>query len=626
MTNTIPPSNFTNDQNRAPANDITANLTVLGLSDLSVSKAFSPDTVASNGISTLTITLQNTNAAALVNVTVTDNLPGTNASNTVLVAPTPNASTTCAGGAITATPGSQSIQMTGGTIPAQIGGVPGVCTISVDVQGSNSTGNRTNTIPTSAVIGTIEGTSTTINPAQDASATLVVQDLLIGIVKGFNPLTVFGGSSSTMSVQLLNPNAVALTGISFTDTMPSGMYLASPTNFVVGTCGGTLSGNPGDGSFSFSGGSLAASSSCTLTLSVTMDVNGNLTNRIPAGAVSTANGVTNLDPAEATLTNLAGASVSKFFSPNPIAVGSYSLLTITIENTSNVPLSGMGLADNLPGILPTGVFIASAPAPAPVNNCGGTLSAVSGTQDIQLASGLLNANSSCTIIVAVTGNVPGDYQNIIPIGALTNNEEATNTQPAIDTLTITNFAALGDFVWLDTNFNGIQDAGEIGVANVTVRLLDGNGNELATTTTDANGLYSFTNLAPGTYRVDFVPPTGYTISPANQGTNDAIDSDASATTGETANVTLAAGEVNNTLDAGLYLQSPGIQVTKTITAVSFVSPNVVRMTYSIQVLNTGNVPLSNVQVTDDLTAAFTRSCHVQHCIPVVGNLLSQHWL
>lgn len=437
VTNTVPPSNFTNDQNRAPSNNFTADLTVLGLSDLSVSKIFSPDTIAPTGISTLTITLQNTNTAALVNVTLTDNLPGTNANDTILVAPAPNASTTCAGGVITATPGSQTIQMTGGTIPAQIGGIPGVCTINVDVQGSNGTGNRTNTIPTTAVTGTIEGTTTTINPAQDASATLVVQDLLIGIVKGFNPLTVFGGSSSTMSIQLINPNAVPLTGISFTDTMPSGMYLAAPTDFVVGSCGGTLSGNPGDSSFSFSGGSLAASSTCTLTLSVTMDVNGNLTNTIPASVVSTTNGVTNPDPAEATLTNLAGASVSKYFSSNPIAVGSYSLLTITIRNTSNVPLTGMGLADNLPGVLPAGVLIASSPAPVPVNNCGGTLSAASGSQNIRLANGALRANSSCTIVVAVTGSVPGDYRNIIPIGALTNNENTTNTEPAIDSLTVT---------------------------------------------------------------------------------------------------------------------------------------------------------------------------------------------
>jgi LPXTG-site transpeptidase (sortase) family protein len=603
VTNTIPPSNITNDQNRTPAGPLTSNLTVQALSDFSMSKTFSPSTVAPNGISTLTITLQNTNTSPIINVSLTDNLPGTTANNSVFVAPTPNASTTCGGGVITATPGSQTIQMTGGTVPAQVGGIPGVCTISVDVRGSTSTGNRNNIIPTTNVSGTLQSTGAAISPAQDASARLVVSDISIGLVKGFNPLTVFGGSASTMSVLLINPNSSSVSGIGFTDTMPAGMFLASPTNFSVNSCGGTISGNPGDGSFTFSGGSLSANSSCTLTLSVTMNVNGNLTNVIPAGAISTSNGVTNPDPAEATLTNLAGASVSKAFAPNPIAAGSYSLLTITIQNTSNVPLTGMGLADTLPA----GVTVSGAPAPAPVNNCGGTLSAVSGGQNIQLTNGSLSANSACTMVVGVTGSMTGDYENIIPVGSLTNNENATNNQPAIDTLTITGAtvtAALGDFVWLDANMDGIQDAGEIGVANVTVRLLDQNGNQLATTTTDANGFYSFTGLTPGTYRVDFVPPAGYTVSPANQGVNDALDSDADPITGETANVTLAAGETNNTLDAGLFLQSPGIQVTKTIAAVNFVSPNIVRMTYSIQVLNTGNVTLSGIQVTDDLTATF----------------------
>ena len=52
--------------------------------------------------------------------------------------------------------------------------------------------------------------------------------------------------------------------------------------------------------------------------------------------------------------------------------------------------------------------------------------------------------------------------------------------------------------------------------------------------------------------MDFVPPAGYTVSPADQGGDDTVDSDANVTTGETANVTLAPGETNNTLDAGLY--------------------------------------------------------------------------
>jgi len=433
--NIITPSDITNDQDRAPSGNRTATLTVLPLSDLSASKTFAPGAVAPLGLSTLTITLQNTNTSPLVDVSVLDNLPAD-----VVVADPPNASTTCAGGTVTAVAGTQAIQLNGGSIPVQVGAVPGLCTITVDIQGSNTPGTYNNTIPTANVSATILGTGTTINPTRNATAPLIVTDLTIGMVKGFDPLTVFGGSASTMSVDLINPNDAGLSNISFTDNMPSGMFLANPPNFSVGTCGGTLTGTPGEATFTFSGGSLPAKSLCTLTVSVTMNVNGNLTNTIPAGAVTTQEGASNPEPAEATLTNLAGASVGKFFAPNPVAAGEYSLLTVTIRNTGTIQLTGMGLIDNLPA----GLAIASPPAPAPVNNCGGTLTALSGSQVIQLTNGVLVAASDCTMVVAVVGASPGEYENIIPSGSLITDPAITNTQPAADTLVVTRPSRPGD--------------------------------------------------------------------------------------------------------------------------------------------------------------------------------------
>src|SRR5688572_22923782 len=51
---------------------------------------------------------------------------------------------------------------------------------------------------------------------------------------------------------------------------------------------------------------------------------------------------------------------------------------------------------------------------------------------------------------------------------------------------LTPAGAIGDFVWRDTNANGIQDAGEPGILGVTVRLVL-SGGTVATTTTDADG-------------------------------------------------------------------------------------------------------------------------------------------
>ncbi len=283
-------------ENRTLIYSISANLTVRTVSTLSISKAFYPDVVNPNGLSTLTITLQNTGAINLVDVTLDDILPGTT-SNGVVVAPVPNESTTCAGGVITF-PTSQTIRMTGGSIPAQVGGIPGICTINVDVQGKSTNGatpaTHTNTIPATNVVATIQGTPSTMNAQGPASDNLVVRNISLEVVKGFNPLLVYGGANSLMSITLRNPNSAAeLVGISFVDNMPAGaMILVDPPNFDASDCDpptgppAVLTGTAGGSSFSFSGGYLAPGDQCTLTLNATLTVNGNRTNTIPVGAVT----------------------------------------------------------------------------------------------------------------------------------------------------------------------------------------------------------------------------------------------------------------------------------------------------------------------------------------------------
>jgi LPXTG-site transpeptidase (sortase) family protein len=172
-----------------------------------------------------------------------------------------------------------------------------------------------------------------------------------------------------------------------------------------------------------------------------MTVNGNLTNIMDPGAVTTSSGASNPDPAEASLTNLPGASISKAFSPNPVAAGSVASLTFTIRNTGSVLLTGMGFVDTLPGDLPVGLEIAD--SPDPVNNCGGTLTAASGTQRIELVDGSLAPNASCTIVVSVTGGIAGNYTNTIEQGTLKSNEGATNHDATTDTLVITGTSSGG---------------------------------------------------------------------------------------------------------------------------------------------------------------------------------------
>ncbi len=111
---------------------------------------------------------------------------------------------------------------------------------------------------------------------------------------------------------------------------------------------------------------------------------------------------------------------------------------------------------------------------------------------------------------------------------------------------------IGDFVWLDVNHNGIQDAGEPGISNVTVRLLDcTNRVVLSTVMTDGNGKYLFGDLLPGSYLVQFVPPSGFGFTLQHQGADIHLDSDADPATGFTQCITLGSNEVNLSIDAGL---------------------------------------------------------------------------
>ena len=102
-------------------------------------------------------------------------------------------------------------------------------------------------------------------------------------------------------------------------------------------------------------------------------------------------------------------------------------------------------------------------------------------------------------------------------------------------------ASVGDRVWLDSNGNGAQDAGEAGINGVTVQLLDAANNVVATTTTSGDGNYTFNNLAGGNYTVR--------VSSLPAGVAETYDLDGIATANQ-ASFTLAAGASRTDVDFG----------------------------------------------------------------------------
>ncbi|MEB4590783.1 SdrD B-like domain-containing protein, partial [Candidatus Thiothrix sp. Deng01] len=138
---------------------------------------------------------------------------------------------------------------------------------------------------------------------------------------------------------------------------------------------------------------------------------------------------------------------------------------------------------------------------------------------------------------------------------------------------------IGNRVWLDTNQNGVQDADESGLANVSVQLLSG-ATVLATVATASDGSYYFSNatgsssgsrkygvtqLQPGnTYTLKFpasvtVGGSTYGLTTTAAGANPQIDSNAGAL-GE---VNVAASDIavtganNHSFDVGYTLVPEG---------------------------------------------------------------------
>ncbi len=224
--------------------------------------------------------------------------------------------------------------------------------------------------------------------------------------------------------------------------------------------------------------------------------------------------------------------------------------------------------------LPEGKYVVEIVPPAGMTGSTGTPSSPTGPYEPGIAedntaSGDNGDHGTAVGAVIRSGTIMltndiepmGETDAVLPSGAVNAATDA-NTQLTVD-FGLFKPAMLGDRVWYDTDYNGAQDGAENGVPNVTVILIDAlTSTPLYTTTTDGNGIYTFTNLISGTYAVQFVTstlPSNYILSPQNDPTaGDAADSDANPNTGLSDPVTLGYGEVVATLDAGIHRPDSGL--------------------------------------------------------------------
>ena len=127
-----------------------------------------------------------------------------------------------------------------------------------------------------------------------------------------------------------------------------------------------------------------------------------------------------------------------------------------------------------------------------------------------------------------------------------------------------NFASLGDFVWIDNNLNGIQDAGEPGLSNVEVVLYDSLLNVIETRYTNDSGYYHFNNIsipadASKTFIVGFsnIPPNYAYTKLISDSSGRYVNSKPDTISGRTKPIVLHAGETRKDIDGGIK-NAPGV--------------------------------------------------------------------
>ncbi|MEN9213112.1 MAG: hypothetical protein Q6K35_09870, partial [Thermostichus sp. DG02_4_bins_136] len=194
-------------------------------------------------------------------------------------------------------------------------------------------------------------------PTPNATPSIVPIPAVItppAFVKSFSTNPVPPGTPTTLTFTISNTaaGAVNLTGLTFTDTLPNALVIAS---IIFNNCGGTLSASAGGNTISLVNGTLAAGSTCIVTVTVVASAVGIYTNPVVTLFSNQAPPATSAPVPVSVTSVITPPTFVKSFSTSPVPPGTPTILTFTISNTAAgaVNLTGLIFTD----VLPTGLVI-----------------------------------------------------------------------------------------------------------------------------------------------------------------------------------------------------------------------------------------------------------------------------
>jgi uncharacterized repeat protein (TIGR01451 family) len=359
---------------------------------------------------------------------------------------------------------------------------------------SGATATMTVVVMTSAsnppsITNTVTGSANELDPAgadNTASATTqvtAVADLAVNIVAPTSPVQV--NQNVTYTVTVSNNGPSSATGVTLTDTLPTGATFVSARD----DRGNQLT--PVNGTLVDNIGALAFNGTVTLTIVVTATDPGVLIESASvAGNEPDTTTANDTSLVTTTVIPVADLSVIIAADQSQVTSGQQVTFTVTVTNDGPSPATGVTLDDTFTG----GVTIVSAtPSQGSVSEGNGSLTASFG----DMAPG-----STATLTVVVVPTVPGSLT-----------DQATVSGNETDSNTFNNSATTGVLV--------VEPSGVLAFASTsfTVNENAGNASILVTRTGGAQGAVSVKfNVVPGgtgVAGVDFKPVSGTLVF--NQG-------------------------------------------------------------------------------------------------------------
>lgn len=384
--------------------------------------------------------------------------------------------------------------------------------------------------------GSVDSAGTELDPSDNSdSATITLTpDFDVVVTKSVNISAPRPNENVTYTVNLTNAGPSTAPNVVLSDTIPTGL------TFVSGTLEGQAATSDGT-NVSFPSISLDPGTSLEASLVFTVDANatGLITNTasVPDLSGEGERDVTNnSDNVQIDVVPQVDLQVTKTVSATEAIPGSELVYSITVTNAGPSTATNVEVIDTLP----EGVSFVDGTGPT-----GEPLSAVQGVITVDGGDLANNASFTFTINAVVDAGTGGNQVNTVTVSSdVEESDPASNTTTAavsVDPSTST-FSGL---VFLDRNNNGVQDINEPGIADVTLSITGSDflGNPIAfTVLTDANGVYTFNNLARGVYEVTETQPDGFREGSTILGTG------ATATVSDNQFSNIAMGEAVNAIN------------------------------------------------------------------------------